>query len=321
MGDVMAVAAYGDAVGAPYEFDGGARFRGDHSPLLRPYMSFPKLHRAGEWTDDTYMAYCILEAWKAGEGDLDTFLDSLARQFVAWRTENGNGIGIQTSAALRGLSKESAMAAQLWNRAEKQYREKPDNSAGNGCLMRSHALALLPLSGEELHRAVVDSTRLTHGDPLCGEGALLWVHLLTLAMESGELLIDEALSVLGEGAQEYWRAVVREAVSTPSKEFSTRGWWIVPTMQQAISAVSHNLEHLNSTPEIIFQEIISAPKSDADTTCAIAGGLMGALGVSLEQLNRENVEVIHGEWPRAMSLHDLAREERELLPRLGGDTP
>lgn len=309
MTQIMAMAAYGDAVGAPYEFSDGAEFRDDHSPILKEYLSFPKLHQAGEWTDDTYMAIAILEAWCRSGYDHDRFMENLAKEFVKWRLEDGNGIGMQTAAVLQGFTEDTVTAQALWDRAEQQFAQRPDNSAGNGAIMRCHALAALPLEGEDLRLGVIDSTRLTHGDPLCQEAALLWVTLLRHASKYRKLDFEVALSALEDDKRERWREIIQEAITTPSREFSTRGWWVVPTMQQALSAVYHNLDALKSTPDIVFREIIEAPETDSDTVCAVAGGLIGALGVWYEKMNPENVELIHGNWPERFDLNTLAGKE------------
>ena len=90
-GAVLATAA-GDALGAGYEFGAGP---GPEGPQMigGGLGGFAK----GEWTDDTTMAWCVLDVAAKGV-DLRSVeaLTEISRRFRAWYESGPADIGIQT---------------------------------------------------------------------------------------------------------------------------------------------------------------------------------------------------------------------------------
>lgn len=311
---VLALSAFGDALGAPYEF-GEYTLEKDLWPKLHPYgESFPDPpNPAGLWTDDTAQALSIVLAYLDTQHSPAAFLDEVVRNFVKWYQEDGEGVGMQTSAVLSGFSPATVTAEELSLRAKEYSDKRPDSSAGNGSLMRVHPVALFPLEREEAASVAVDVTFLTHADFRCSDASVLWVEMLREARATGELRPTAGLDLIREEAVSFWEEAIETALTTESSYFGEQGWWVVPTFQQALSAVSHNLEKVKVDPLHVFQEILACEPCDTDTVAATAGGLMGALGASITHLPQELVEQVHGSWPEKRTLKDLRLLEAAML--------
>lgn len=305
--NVMTVSAYGDALGAPYEFNEHTYMDNNDLKLL-PYAH----SKAGEWTDDTYMAYCIASAAINMDLTTNTGLDLLAKMFVKWYNENGNGVGIQTSFILGNKTVEETTSDQLINISKKYYMDNSNNAAGNGSLMRVHPVSLISNDKNTVAKIAKNVTILTHADPLCINASIMWCEMLRQARISGNLNPHAGISLLHQNDKNTWMNYINEALSKPSGYFGNQGWWVLPAYQQALSAVAMNLRYVKTDPIRIFDEIIACEASDTDTVCAIAGGLMGALGTKL--IDFKDYSQLHGSWPvDNISYMDLQKIEDELL--------
>lgn len=312
MTDVLAVSALGDALGVPYEFS--------RSGLdLKETLSFDrKVSDApiGAWSDDTSMALCI--AMAAARHDLRQAegRDEVITNFKRWADEDGFGIGSQTAAVLQSLPAGIRQHAdEAMKSARAIYKLHPENSAGNGSLMRIHPVALLPYSDEELVGVAKAVTEFTHADPRCLEASVLWVMMLRHALTTGgEFRPNAGIDFVASERRDLWNSYILEALTKPSYEFGTRGWWVVPSFQQALSAVHKNLALLDRDPLFIFREILSCGPCDSDTICAIAGGLMGALGVTVKQFDEALTQPVQGTWPLVLQLSHL-QELEEYIKR------
>ena len=306
MSDVLAISALGDAIGVPYEFTRSGLPLDEPLPLEVPDGGY-SIGDSGRWSDDTSMALCI--ALAAFQEDLRTEegLDAVTTLFKSWATEDGFGIGNQTSSILSRLPQDQLVNHKFATALSlEMFAEAPDNSAGNGSLMRVHPVALLPFAEDELVNVAVKVTEVTHADPRCLEASILWVAMMKHALDNaGVFRPNVGVKLLPKERQDYWNEVILEALTTASYEFGTRGWWVVPSFQQALSAVHKNLSQLAKNPMAIFREILACGPCDSDTICAIAGGLMGSLGVKLEQFPEEVVSQVHGIWPARFDLYDL----------------
>ena len=149
----------GDDLGAAYEF--GPEFDGP----VEMKGGGPFNWEVGEWTDDTQMAICIAE--NLADGTLD--LVSLGDRFVEWSTECKD-IGNQTRAVLGRANN----GASLPDIAAAHHLNYPNNSAGNGSLMRTGPVALGFLGNNAaIAEAAADISALTHADPLAIEACVL----------------------------------------------------------------------------------------------------------------------------------------------------
>jgi ADP-ribosylglycohydrolase len=282
--------ATGDALGAAYEFDhvkvgpegpqmlGGGL--GDFAP--------------GEWTDDTTMAWCILDVAATG-ADLrsDSALTEIAVRFRTWYDAGPLDIGNQTHAILAGAGPTptgDAMTATSYD-----LHARTGHTAGNGSLMRTAPVALAHLGDPE---ALVEAARkisaLTHYDRIAQSGCALWSLAIRHAIISGEFDLPAGLSLLDRDSAAYWAERLHEAEDGEPMTFRPNGW-VVTALQAAWSAIVHTPipdERSESHLAGALGTAISIG-DDTDTVAAIAGGLLGARwGVAAIPL--EWRQILHG---------------------------
>ncbi len=275
---VLLGTACGDALGAGYEGGPPLPYDANIAMIGRGFFA------PGEWTDDTSMAVAVAEAAAKGL-DLRTGdgLDHVAGGFLRWYAGGRKGIGRQTRAVLRA-SMAGGSAAMTATAAEYAAR-LPHESAGNGALMRTAALALAYLDDPSgLVAAAKAISDLTHGDPVSGEACALWSlgirHAVLHATFNG---VRDGLAYLPEDRSDYWRRLLDEAEAEPPSAFANNGW-VVQALQGAWSAIvrtpvpaddpgsgSFPAQHLRLALEAAVRG-----GRDTDTVAAIAGGLLGA---------------------------------------------
>lgn len=265
--------AVGDALGAPYEFDG-----------LRPGPDGPQMiggglggFAPGEWTDDTTMAWAILDVAASGV-DLrsDAGRTLVARHFRDWFESGPADIGVQTSAVLRAAGPDPT-GATLTATAYDHYAST-ERSAGNGSLMRAAAVALPYLDDPQ---AVVDAARsmsaLTHYDPRAQEACVLWSLAIRHAIVDGDLDVRPGLAFLGDEAADYWTQRIDDAERSAPGHFNPNGW-VVAAFQAAWSAITHTPAPEDQPCNQFADGLVTAIRigNDTDTVAAIAGALLGA---------------------------------------------
>lgn len=291
---VLVGLAAGDALGAGYEF--GPAFDGPVGMIGGgPFGWAP-----GEWTDDTQMALCIANQAATGEFDLD----ALGDRFIAWADE-ARDIGIQTRAVLSGAGSGRDLTAA----AADYHRRHPDNSAGNGSLMRTGPVALLgtdegPAAIAERAAAI---SALTHADPLAVDACVLWTLAVASAVETGELPdLKAGLEHLPEDRRDRWAGIIDEAEREPPGTFTPNGF-VVRAFQAAWSSIVHTPIPKDQPARRLRSTLENAVRigNDTDTVAAIAGTLLGARwGSSAVPL--EWKASMHG-WPEHTTTRDLVR--------------
>ncbi len=217
--------ATGDALGADYEF-GHARFTGTAEMIgggLGPF-------EPGEWTDDTSMAVCVAEV--AATGTLD--LEAIAGRFLDWYRSHPPDIGNQTRAVLGAAE----VAADVAVRAAERFARLPDNSAGNGALMRTAPVALSHLGDDD---AIVASayavSALTHADPVSGEACALWCIAIDRAVREQRLDgVRDGLALLPADRAAWWSDKLDEAEREGPEHFRSNTY-VVTALQAAYAAI------------------------------------------------------------------------------------
>lgn len=160
--------AVGDALGAPYEFE-VATVGSDGPQMIGGGLGD---FAPGEWTDDTTMAWCVLDMAASG-ADLRTeaALTGIARRFRAWYDSGPPDIGNQTRSVL-GVAGPNPTGTSLTAVAT-DLHARTGRTGGNGSLMRTAPIALAHLDDPA---ALVEAARLvsalTHHDqhartPVC----------------------------------------------------------------------------------------------------------------------------------------------------------
>jgi ADP-ribosyl-[dinitrogen reductase] hydrolase len=286
IGAVVAAAA-GDALGAPYEFQGPIAPSEDVGMIGGGVLEWGE----AEWTDDTSMAIVVLEAAAATPGTHDlrtaSALDQIAREWYSWSMGTPD-IGALTSTVMRraaDVAREAGHsmphASDLQQAAADAHRDLP-RVAGNAALMRSHASVLPYLfsSDEDTEDAIRTICRLTHVHPDAVEACVLWGFAVRHAILSGEVDVRVALGRLPEERRGLWRERIEEAEAARPGDFPRNGW-VVAAFQGAWSAVHGVLplpEDRFARRAALVEALTSAVRAgyDTDTVACITGALMGA---------------------------------------------
>ena len=270
---VMLGTAVGDALGAGYEL--GSAVPGPDGPAM--IGGGLGDGAPGEWTDDTAMAWGVLEVAARGEGLLtDVALTAVARNFREWYDSGPPDIGNQTRAVLGAVGPRPTGTAARAAAAGHAARHR--RSAGNGSLMRTAPVALAHLGDRgAIARAAVAVSELTHADPRAGQACALWSLAIDRAVREQVLDLRDGLGVLDESDRAYWRARIDEAEQGPPGRFTPNGW-VVAALQAAWSAVVHTPVPADDPGRHLADTLVTAIGigDDTDTVAAIAGGLLGA---------------------------------------------
>ena len=269
---VLLGAACGDALGVPYE--AGARALGERAEMLGGGLGN---YAPGQWSDDTEMA-CVI-ARVPGDLRTEAALDAVAHGFLAWHATGPPDVGIQTAAVLgplHGIPRAGA-AARLREHAARVHA-RTGRSAGNGSLMRTGPVALVPDGVAEAARAV---SALTHHDRQAGDACVLWCLAIAHAVRTGELDVRVGLPHVDPA----WAGWLDEAERREPSAFAATNGWVVSALQAAWSAIAHT--------DSLVDGLQAAVRGggDTDTVAAIAGALLGA---------RYGASAVPVEWRRAV---------------------
>ncbi len=263
--------AVADALGAHYEFDRPSLGADEKAQMLGGGLG---PFAPGEWTDDTTMAWCILDA-AAGGLDLrsEEGLTAVARNFRTWAESEPKDIGNQTARVLDSAGPEPT--AQDLFYASSELDKMTSHTGGNGSLMRTSPVALRYLGDRgAVADAALRVSRLTHWDEHAQSGCALWSLAIEHAVMHGEIDVRSGLALLSPAEADFWTEKLDEAETVPPATFNPNGW-VVTALQAAWSSIAqtpatgpeHYVEALNTAIRI---------GNDTDTGAAIAGGLLGA---------------------------------------------
>lgn len=291
--------AVGDALGAPYEF-GLAKVGAEGPQMIGGGLGN---FASGEWTDDTTMAWCILNVAATG-ADLrsDDALTQVARNFRAWYDTRPPDIGNQTRTILGAVGADPTGASTTATSYDLHART--GHTAGNGSLMRTAPVALPYLDDPT---ALVEAARrvgaLTHYDPHAQEACVLWSLAIRHAILFAEFDVRAGLDYLDDGAASYWTERLDEAEGRAPGRFRPNGW-AVTALQAAWSAIVHTTI---PTDGHACRHLVDGLATaigigdDTDTVAAIAGALLGA---------RWGASAVPAEWRRICHGYPGIRGER-----------
>lgn len=280
---VLVGGAAGDALGAPYEF-------GPPVDRFEPMIAGGRFDwEPGEWTDDTQMAICIAEV--AAAGSLDPA--KVGERFIAWAGE-AKDVGIQTRQVLSA----SESGADLARAAADYHRRHPDNSAGNGSLMRTGPVALAYLGDREgIAQAATEISALTHADPQCGDACVLWCLAIDTAVATGTIPdLHHGLAYVPEPRRHRWGGIIDAAETRKPETFTPNGYGVT-ALQAAWSSIIHTPIPQNQPSQHLVAALNQTVRigGDTDTVAAIAGSLLGAIW-GAHAVPETWRAVLHG-WP------------------------
>ena len=261
--------AVGDALGLPYEGLTARRA----ARLLGPPDRYRLLLGHGLVSDDTEHACLTLQALAASAGREPDFAKALARQLKRWLLLVPPGAGLATSRAafklLLGFPPRSSGV----------------RSAGNGPAMRSTILGAVISDPHQLDAAVRISTRMTHTDPRAEYGALVIAHAVRFFRQhtnASDFVEQVRRRLPNPDAAELIDRIESAARSAANGEstvvYAARRWGqrgIGGYMLDTVEGVLHACFRHPDDYESAVQALICCG-GDADTTAAIAGGIIGA---------------------------------------------
>lgn len=265
--------AVGDALGAPYEF-GLAKVGPDGPQMIGGGIG---RFAPGEWTDDTTMAWCILDVAATG-ADLrdDEALTQIARNFRAWFDTSPPDIGTQTRTILGQVGPDPTGASMTATSYD--LHALTGHTAGNGSLMRTAPVALPYLDDPvALAEAARKVGALTHYDEHAQEACALWALAIRHAILHAEFDLRAGLDHLDPDAAAYWTERLDEAETSDPGRFRPNGW-AVAALQAAWSAIVHTPVPATD-PRRHLEDALATSigiGDDTDTVAAIAGALLGA---------------------------------------------
>lgn len=272
--------ASGDALGGPLEFMGAREIQRTHGEV-RDFIGGGWLSlRPGETTDDTAMALdlarSLVELGHVASEDV-------ARRWVQWMQSKPKDIGGATREALQYIAE-----GVSWEEAGELVDQKAEvqgGALGNGAIMRCAPLALLLHSNPHaLVRASLDTSRITHANPMCQWAAA------ALNLMLAYLLHGEYAQVVIRVAEQIPEPGVRDAllqVEVMDESAIGTGGHVLDTLQGAVWAFGNT----RSLEEAVIRS--AALGGDADTRAAVTGALAGA-HYGAEQIPRRWLEKLEG---------------------------
>ena len=261
--------AIGDALGLGTEFMTKAEVKRYYPDGLADYSQIVQdCHRArwrkGDWTDDTDMTMCIVQAII---DDRELRPLSVARNFKQWFRHVPMGIGRHTCNVLSigdYTEKPEMVAEKVWEMSRKR-------SAANGGVMRTSVIGLL---GENVEKYAAEICRLTHADPRCvGSCAIVSLMVHSLVYKD-EILPIETLVKIGNRYDkriEPYLLLAKEGTMENLRldEEESMGYTL-----KALSAAVWCLYHVNSFRDGLMAVVNAG--GDADTNAAVACSVLGA---------------------------------------------
>jgi len=320
--DILVSLAAGDMLGAPMEFKTPAQVKALYGEVTGPVAKSLGVFGAGEFTDDTQLALCLLAAYPADEG-------ILARAGAAmqdWLARGPRDVGNLTREALR------TDGVRAW-------RDSRHRSCGNGAVMRAAASNAAGRTGAALLEEAVLLGGLTHADPrsllacavLCAgidalsrgaPYALAWEEALAraaaldlpavVAGPLGAAYADE-VRARRDAAWAEVEGAVRKALRGTG---GGNSGYAVTTLQ---TAVAHG--GAASFAEGVLPVVRQG--DDSDTVAAVTGAILGARGLTAPAAWLEDLR--SGEryqsWPHAERGPAAVLRLREVCLRAQGALP
>lgn len=304
--------ACGDALGVPYEFGILPLAPGSEPEMvgggLGPYAP-------GEWSDDTQMASVVARVALDMGLDSEEALDALVDGWSGWLRGGATDVGAQTSSVLASVIPGPG-SAQRSRTSAQDHHARTGRSGGNGSLMRTAPVALLPGTLDDVARRARAVSELTHADPVAADACVIWCAAIHACVWSppgaypfsrAQGAVAWALSTFGE-RRDLWGDWLREADRTPAHDLEHNGYAPV-TLQAAWSSLLAAERGEDTAAQKTSRALVTAVHAgnDTDTVAAVTGSLAGALW-GAGSLRPEWAHAVHG-WPglRGADLVAMAR--------------
>lgn len=264
-GGLLGVAA-GDALGSTVEFMSAEEIKRWHGTHREMTGGGAFGWEPGQGTDDTALTKAVTAAYLDGEYRLSKVAD----EFLAWYYTGPPDIGGATRRALENLAEHGDPTASGL---------RSENSCGNGSLMRALPTALARTDPERRRRETAEISAVTHAHPKCVDSCIAYNEIAAALLDGA----SPAQAVAAARALDLHPAV-RETLDLPADLPVTAlrtGGYVVHSLGCAVWAIQQPPDFEERLVKLVNRG------DDADTTGAIAGGLLGIIA---------GVDGIPGRW-------------------------
>jgi ADP-ribosylglycohydrolase len=213
----------------------------------------------------------VAEAYAAGFS-----LEGVADRFLAWYQAGPKDVGGTTAAALNGYAQ---------GRDPRSSGRTGERSAANGSLMRTMPVALARGDTSERRREAAAVSAITHAEPRCVQACVVYCDLADALVRGIPVAMALAEARETSGLLPAVADVLATAPHLDIGHLDTTGY-VLGTLGVAVWAISQ--------PRA-FEDLLIAVVNrggDADTTGAVAGGLLGA---------RDGLSAIPSRWLGALT--------------------
>ncbi len=298
--------AVGDALGAPFEFQPGGRYR---AAFPQPVLGGAGEMlggggfgwRPGEFTDDTQMALALAQSLVQHQGVHPADL------FARWKVwaADAPDVGVITRAALRHTAVEGAAA---------QAHQALGRSAGNGALMRVTPIALAYATAgadatQQCMEAAVLQAAVTHHDPAAGWGAAIAAEVVRRTILGADPIEDlqEVVGLVPADHRERF-ATMLAADWQPGGRDEPGNGSVWTCLAHAVWAVRHHAS---------FHDAVTAAidlGDDTDTVACVAGALAGAR-CGIQAIPSRFTTYVHGRLRTPQGEHTFHNAQLQALAR------
>jgi ADP-ribosyl-[dinitrogen reductase] hydrolase len=264
-GAMLGLAA-GNALGLPVEGFPRLLIHRRHPAGVRDVAAEERERR---WDDDLAQAVVLAEAIL----ERDRFeMEDLATRLIAWRRENGRGIGHHTRRVLDAM----ASGTPAEDAARIVWLETGQNAAGNGAVMRCAPAALRWRSEpDRLIAETHQSALVTHHDARCGWSAVAVNAAIAGSLDGRALDLEDLAGSLDEAGAPLTvvhaiRAVAGSHLDALALDHDNTMGYTLKAMQAALWALEQPGDF-----EAVVTAVVNAG-GDTDTNAAVAGAALGA---------------------------------------------
>ena len=263
--------AYGDALGAPCEFNGKGPYVPDRIDEhwffeKRNQYNFMVKHQAGQVTDDTELTIALIRALKRGYSK-----STVVEEYHRFANSGTYSLGTNTKSLFFGYK-----SVKLF---EKKYLKRFATSSSvmssqsNGHMMRLSPIALLENSETRNLVAELDCM-ITNPSPISKRISLLYVNILNKCLKENDVAICKSMvfSLCTSEVKNDIGYCFRDAMKPVfDRDLQNQRGWNVHALSVSLWVVLHTASFHEGIKEIIKRG------GDTDTNAAIGGALLGAI--------------------------------------------
>jgi len=254
-GGLLGVAA-GDALGATVEFLKPDQIKSRYG-VHRDIVGGGAFNwRPGQGTDDTDLTWAVVAAYLDGNYSLYR----VAAEFLDWYRTSPPDIGGTTRTAL----------ARLLDTCDPTISGiATERSCGNGSLMRALPTALVRTDPGQRRCETAEISAITHAHPRCVDSCVAYNEIAAALLDGRS--VDEAIAAARQlDLDPAVRSALNTPAATPITELATSGY-VIDSLACAVWAIQQPLDFEATLVALVNRG------DDADTTGAIAGGLLGLI--------------------------------------------